>query len=99
MGSIVVLAASVLVIALNDVFGIDAGLVGLLIIWSTNFSITMGFVVAGMSDSEAAITAIERVDAMSRVPQEKSRTTADRAMVPETWPDRGNLEFENVCLR
>lgn len=99
LGSIIVLASSILVISSNDVFGIDAGLVGLLILWSSNFTITLGFLVDTVAETEAAITAIERVDAMSRLPQEKPRTTDDSVVLPKAWPERGQLEFDNVCLR
>jgi ATP-binding cassette, subfamily C (CFTR/MRP), member 1 len=87
------------VISLNDRFQIDAGLVGLLILWSSNFTITLGFLVDTFADTEAAITAIERVDAMSRVPQEKCMTTDPNNVVANDWPEYGQLEFQNVCLR
>lgn len=72
---------------------------GLLILWSSNFTITLGFLVDTFAEAEAAITAIERVDAMSRVPQEKARFTDQRVVIPKSWPERGTLEFKNVCLR
>ena len=100
LGSIVVLAASVLVICFNDIFRIDAGLVGLLILWSSHFTITLGFLVDTVAETEAAITAIERVDAMSRLPQERSMTTDMTAVtLPKSWPEYGHLQFRNVSLR
>ena len=100
LGSIVVLAASVLVISFNDIFHIDAGLVGLLILWSSHFTITLGFLVDTVAETEAAITAIERVDAMSRLPQEKAMTTdSSKVMIPDSWPEYGHLEFRNASLR
>ena len=89
-----------LVISFNDIFQIDAGLVGLLILWSSHFTITLGFLVDTVAETEAAITAIERVDAMSRLPQEKSMTTDTSKMtLPASWPEYGHLEFRNVSLR
>jgi ABC-type multidrug transport system fused ATPase/permease subunit len=96
----VVLAASVLVISFNDIFQIDAGLVGLLILWSSHFTITLGFLVDTVAEAEAAITAIERVDAMSRLPQERSMITdTSKVTLPKAWPEYGHLEFRNVSLR
>lgn len=87
-------------ISFNDIFNIDAGLVGLLILWSSHFTITLGFLVDTVAETEAAITAIERVDAMSRLPQEKSMiTNTSNIKLPETWPEHGQLEFKDVCLR
>ena len=51
------------------------------------------------SETEAAITAAERVDAMSRVPQEQSMKTAVKDRPPEKWPLAGNLVFQDVYLR
>ena len=94
-----VLAASLLVISLNDVFKLDAGLVGLLILWSSTFTVTLNFMVDTFGEAEAAITAIERVDAMSRIKQERDRITSDKMTISDQWPDRGELAFENVMLR
>jgi ATP-binding cassette subfamily C (CFTR/MRP) protein 1 len=99
MGSIVVLVSSVLVIALNDSLGLDAGIVGLLILWSSNFTITLGFLVDTFAEAEAAITAIERVDAMARLPRERPMETDKSLPLPPLWPQTGLLEFDKVCLR
>lgn len=70
-----------------------------MILWSGNFTITLGFLVDTFSDVEAHITAIERVDAMTTVPQEKDTTTDAANSVPESWPSQGKVEFQGVCLR
>ena len=51
------------------------------------------------SEAEAAITATERVDAMSRVPQEKAMKTSEKDRPPENWPTAGKLVFNDVCMR
>jgi ABC-type multidrug transport system fused ATPase/permease subunit len=99
LGSFVVLVSSVVVVCLNDVLRLDPGLIGLLIIWSSNFTITLGFLVDTFGEAEAAITAIERVDAMARLPQEKSMQTDSEHAVPSSWPESGSLEFDKVALR
>lgn len=99
MGSCVVLCATVLVVWLNDVLALKPGIVALLVLWSSNFTITLGFLVDSFSEAEAAITAIERVDAMSLVPQEKATKSDDHLCPPESWPEHGCLEFKNVCMR
>lgn len=93
------LVSCVLVVCLNDVLKLDPGLVALLIIWSSNFTITLGFLVDNISESEAAITSIERIYSMSELPQEKPMITANDCQVTSSWPEQGLVEFENVCLR
>jgi ABC-type multidrug transport system fused ATPase/permease subunit len=99
IGSIVVLFSSVLVVCLNDVLRLEAGLIGLLILWSSNFTTTLNIMVDTFSEAEAAITAIERVDAMADLPSEKPMETAPEYMPPKYWPEKGLLEFDSVSLR
>jgi ABC-type multidrug transport system fused ATPase/permease subunit len=99
LGSVIVLVSTVLLVCLNDELNLEAGLAGLLIMWSSNFTITLNFLVDTFSETEAAITAIERVDAMADLPSEKSFETAEGSKPPINWPDNGVLEFDHVSLR
>lgn len=99
LGSVVVLSITVLVVCLNDTLQTSAGLAGLLITWGTSFTITLNFLVQTFSETEAAITAIERVDAMADLPTEKPMETSEEFKPPPEWPEKGLLEFRNVSLR
>jgi ATP-binding cassette subfamily C (CFTR/MRP) protein 1 len=99
IGSVVVLVSSVLVISLNASLGLNAGIIGLLILSSSNFTITLCFLVDTFTEAEAAITAIERVDAMARLPCERPMETDNSLSPPPSWPKSGLLEFDKVCLR
>jgi ABC-type multidrug transport system fused ATPase/permease subunit len=99
LGSVIVLVACVLVISLNDTLQISAGFAALLIIWSSNFTITLGFLVDTFSEAEAAITSIERVHAMCKLPEEKSMLTDKSVGLPASWPQRGLVEFKDVKVR
>ena len=98
-GSLVVLVPSILVVCLNDILDIEPGLIGLLIVWSSSFTITLNFLVDTFSDAEAAITAIERVDAMANLPTENEMEPDSNCRPNSDWPERGLLEFVNVSLR
>ncbi|KAL3920251.1 MAG: hypothetical protein SGARI_006991 [Bacillariaceae sp.] len=67
--------------------------------WSSNFTITLNFLVDTFSETEAAITAIERVDAMADLPSEKPFETDTQHEPPQSWPEQGVLEFDHVSLR
>jgi len=99
LGSTVVLVSGVLVVCLNEVLRLDAGLIGILIIWSCHFTITLNFVCDNFSEAEAAITAIERVDAMADLPREQAMKSDDANKPPQSWPKEGVLEFKDVSLR
>lgn len=99
LGALVVLTSTLLVISFNDKFRLEPGIVGLLIIWSSNFTITLGFLMDFFSEAESAITGIERVDAMARLPMERNMETDKATGLPPSWPESGRLEFDHVCLR
>merc|ERR1719343_665354 len=99
LGVIVVMITTILVVCLNHKLQTTAGLAGLLITWCSNFTITLNFLVQTFSETEAAITAIERVDAMADLPTEKALETPDELKPPPEWPQHGLLEFRNVSLR
>ena len=99
LGALIVLVSMMLVVSSNDVFRLEPGFVGLLIIWSSNFTITLGFIMDHFSEAEAAITSIERVDAMSNLPSEKSMETDPSIGLPPSWPSQGQVTFEEVSLR
>lgn len=96
LGSIVVLFVTIFVVAFNDRLRLDTGIIAMLIIWSYNFTITLGFFSQGVSESEAYITSVERLQEMTRLPQEDDPKNVS---VETSWPKEGQLSFENVCLR
>jgi len=97
LGAFVTLAACLFISTFNEQLGLSPGLSGLLIVWATSMTVTLGFLINAFSEAEAAITSIERMHSMEMLPQEKSMiTTFD---VDESWPRKGELEFKNVALR
>jgi ABC-type multidrug transport system fused ATPase/permease subunit len=99
LGSLVVLVSSVLVVCLNETLRLEPGIVGLLTVWSSNFTLSLGFLIDFFGESEAAITAVERIDAMKRLPAEKEMETDAKYIPPTSWPEEGAIEFKDVCLR
>ena len=99
LGGLISLVASLLIITKNESFQIQPGIAAMLIIWSTNFTITLSFLIDAINDSEAAITAVERINAMTKLPQEKSMVTSLSRKLNNDWPTNGVIEFKEVCLR
>ena len=96
LGSIVVLFVTIVVVTFNSTLKLDTGIIAMLIIWSYNFTMTLGFFSTGVSQSEAFMTSVERLQEMTRLPQENDQKDN---VVESTWPEHGKLVFENVCLR
>ena len=99
LGVVLVFVLMFLVVMFNDTFRIDAGLAAMIVIWSSNYTIVLGFLVDTTSEAEAAITSVERIREMSELPQEKSMATEKEHLPQASWPLRGKLEFRDVSLR
>jgi len=99
LGAFVTLSACLFISTLNESLGLSPGLSGLLIIWASSMTVTLGFLINAFSEAEAAITSIERMHAMELLPQEKSMITSEENKVDVSWPRKGVLEFDNVKMR
>lgn len=100
LGSIVTLACTLVVVCANDVLGIPANLVGLLIQWSVVFTVALNFFFLRLSETEARITSVERMQAAADLCQEASwETNASKINLEPSWPSKGELEFDNVSMR
>jgi ABC-type bacteriocin/lantibiotic exporter with double-glycine peptidase domain len=100
MAAVTVFVPAILVSTLNEYLELSAGLVGLLIVGSLNFTLALSFLVDFFADAESAITAIERLDALTEVPQEKPYDTDPSLITLDcNWPTNGKLEFQEVCMR
>eukprot|EP00814_Leptocylindrus_danicus_P019993 CAMPEP_0116023412 /NCGR_PEP_ID=MMETSP0321-20121206/11582_1 /TAXON_ID=163516 /ORGANISM="Leptocylindrus danicus var. danicus, Strain B650" /LENGTH=335 /DNA_ID=CAMNT_0003494699 /DNA_START=253 /DNA_END=1260 /DNA_ORIENTATION=- len=93
LGCVVSFCASFLVVSFNEYFRIDAGIVALLIMWASNFTITLNFLMENTNEAEAAITSVERMNAMTTLPQERALETSEDVVLGQDWPTRGVLEF------
>lgn len=98
LGACTVLFAVSFVASFNDILQISPGIAAILIIWSANFTIALSFFVQGISESEAAMTSLERAIAMTEIPQEESQLD-EYLSLDTSWPTKGDLTFEKVSLR
>lgn len=99
LGSFLVLFAATFVVSYNDKLQLETGLIAMLVIWTSNFTITLSFFSQAVSESEAYLTSVERARDMAELPQESEYETIDDYEVPSDWPREGNLQFNDVCLR
>merc|ERR1740139_541695 len=99
LGSFAVLFAGVFVVSYNDKLKLETVLIAILIIWTSNFTITLGFFSQAMSETEAYLTSVERARDMAELPQEGALETVESVKLSAAWPSSGHLSFQNVCLR
>jgi len=112
IGSMISLGTALVIIIFNEKLKVEAGFVALVLMWTTSLSIILNFLMDSFSESEAAITSVERIHAMSQLPQENysgsnkeipgnssEEIAHDVINKPRGWPMEGELEFRNVSMR
>ena len=99
LGASVVFVATLLVITFNEVFGLSAGFVALLIRWSSSLTISLSFFMDNAAETEGAITAIERIKMMSEETPQEQNFERKLELSDDSWPSKGELEFRDVQMR
>jgi ABC-type multidrug transport system fused ATPase/permease subunit len=99
LGASIFFLLSGTIACLNDRLRIPAGVVAFGLQWAVVFSAALNFFFLRLSESEARITSIERVRDASTLPQEKGWETDESLGLGQSWPAKGELEFDNVCMR
>ncbi|CEM19582.1 unnamed protein product [Vitrella brassicaformis CCMP3155] len=99
IGAIISLGAAVLIwIVREDLTG---GLVGLVLVWVLNLSVSTNYLCIYTPQFEAAMTSVERIDEYSQLPEEPcyNQPTDKTTTAPTGWPSNGAIEFRGTCLR
>ena len=100
LGALIGMSLSVTIVCFNDSLQIAPGLVGLVIQWGVVFSAALNFFFLRLSESEARITSIERVNETSKLDQEAEwETDPSVVQLDKSWPAHGALEFDAVSMR
>eukprot|EP00986_Skeletonema_menzelii_P000250 scaffold67_cov155-Skeletonema_menzelii.AAC.24 len=99
LGAVIVFIASIIVIGFNGTLGLQAGLIALLIRWSSGLTVSLSFLVDNVAEAEGAVTAIERISRMTDTPQEPDFDKKGDTVVDPSWPTKGELEFHDVKMR
>ena len=99
MGAVVILCASLFISVFTEQLGLTPGLTGLLLVWSSGFTVVLSFLITSFSEAEAAITSMERMHDLEQLPQESCMETNNENAVDESWPAQGELAFHHVSMR
>ncbi|CAE6486674.1 unnamed protein product [Rhizoctonia solani] len=98
LGSVVVVSAAMLSLVALITTGVDVGLVGLVLSYSLLTIQHLNFFIRTASDVEQNLVSVERVLNYVNLPSEGLLEIPD-ALLPESWPQRGGIEFRSYCMR
>jgi ATP-binding cassette subfamily C (CFTR/MRP) protein 4 len=95
--------SAVLAVALFSVLQnglISASLAGVALTSSLQLSGLLQYAVRQLAETENLMTSVERVSAYGSIATEKTLADAELFQQPplSSWPDKGRIEFRNVCM-
>ncbi|KAK7601472.1 hypothetical protein V9T40_008913 [Parthenolecanium corni] len=77
---------------------LSAGIVGLSVSYALQITQTLNWLVRMTSEVETNIVAVERIKEYGETPQEAAWEIEDRK-VPDNWPDKGEIKFNDFRVR
>jgi len=98
VGAIIILTASILSLVALVTTGVDAGLVGLVLSYGLNTTSSLNWAVRSASEVEQNIVSVERILHYVGLTPEAPYELPDNKP-PESWPEKGEVEFNNYSMR
>lgn len=99
VSALVGICVSVGVIVLADHGALQAGIAGMVLLCSLQFWGHLNWSVRSLSETEARMTAVERLLTFCHLPQEESVTIGSPLAAEEKWPTAGRIVFDRVRLK
>ncbi|KAM9815527.1 ATP-binding cassette sub-family C member 8 isoform 1-T1 [Syngnathus typhle] len=99
IGACVVLVAAVSSItnSLND--GLPPGLVGLGLTYALMVSNYLNWMVRNLADMEVQLGSVKRINGLLKTEPENYEGLLSLSQVPEGWPQRGEIQIQNLSVR
>ncbi|XP_073072380.1 ATP-binding cassette sub-family C member 8 isoform X3 [Manis javanica] len=99
IGACVVLIAAVTSISSSLHRELSAGLVGLGLTYALMVSNYLNWMVRNLADMEIQLGAVRRVHGLLRTEAESYEGLLAPSLIPENWPDRGEIRIQNLSVR
>ncbi|XP_073724959.1 ATP-binding cassette sub-family C member 8 isoform X3 [Misgurnus anguillicaudatus] len=99
IGTCIVLIAAVASIT-NSLFShLSTGLVGLGLTYALMVSNYLNWMVRNLADMEVQLGAVKRIKALLKTEPENYEGLLSASQVPEGWPQRGEIQIQNLSVR
>ena len=96
-GNLLSFAAAIFAVLAGDT--VEPGQVGLIISYALNVTSVLTWLVRTTADVETNIVAVERIKEYSDIPSEAAWESSLDDKPPATWPQTGQVSFENYAMR
>lgn len=104
LGNVLVLFAAAFALTARQRGLLEPGFVGLILSYSLGMIRSLNDLVRETSELEKNLVAVERIDEYCHLEEERSWTRQlsddeDDKVVPDGWPSRGRIQFNDFCVR
>ncbi|XP_061628449.1 ATP-binding cassette sub-family C member 8 isoform X3 [Phyllopteryx taeniolatus] len=99
IGACVVLVAAVASIT-NSLYGeLSTGLVGLGLTYALMVSNYLNWMVRNLADMEVQLGSVKRINGLLKTEPENFEGLLNLSQVPDSWPQRGEIQIQNLSVR
>uniref|UniRef100_A0A670I6P3 ATP binding cassette subfamily C member 8 n=1 Tax=Podarcis muralis TaxID=64176 RepID=A0A670I6P3_PODMU len=99
IGACVVLIAAVASITKSLYDNLSSGLVGLGLTYALMVSNYLNWMVRNLADMELQLGAVKRFNSLIKTEAESDEGLLSPAQIPQNWPDHGEIQIQNLCVR
>ncbi|XP_028588496.2 ATP-binding cassette sub-family C member 8 isoform X2 [Podarcis muralis] len=99
IGACVVLIAAVASITKSLYDNLSSGLVGLGLTYALMVSNYLNWMVRNLADMELQLGAVKRFNGLIKTEAESDEGLLSPAQIPQNWPDHGEIQIQNLCVR
>ncbi|KAM3587549.1 uncharacterized protein V6R79_008826 [Siganus canaliculatus] len=99
LGAVIVLTAAGACICSPDYFLPTAGMAGLGLTYALTISNYLNWVVRNLADLEVQMAAVKKVNSFLSTESENYEGCMDSSQVPEKWPQNGEIQIQDLCVR
>ncbi|KFV70861.1 ATP-binding cassette sub-family C member 8, partial [Dryobates pubescens] len=99
IGACVVLIAAVTSITSCLYSNLSSGLVGLGLTYALMVSNYLNWMVRNLADMEIQLGAVKRINGLLKTEAENYEGLLSSSQIPQNWPDRGEIQIQNLSVR
>ncbi|XP_039392196.1 ATP-binding cassette sub-family C member 8 isoform X2 [Mauremys reevesii] len=99
IGACVVLIAAVTSITKSLYNQLSSGLVGLGLTYALMVSNYLNWMVRNLADMEIQLGAVKRINGLLKTEAENYEGLLSPSQIPQNWPDRGEIQIQNLSVR
>ncbi|KAH9413433.1 Mrp-4p [Dermatophagoides pteronyssinus] len=100
-GNMITFFAAAFSVLSRDKFQSQPGFAGLIMTYAMSVTQTLNWLIRMASEMETNVVSVERIDEYCHIPTERewTRPSNSEPMITKEWPNNGEIDFDEFCVR